>query len=47
MKQLQRIINSLDKQPVNKYSAITGRFYDEEIVYVIKNAYGELLRSDD
>ena len=40
MKQLQRIIDDLDKQPIQKYGAITGRYTDADIVYHLHSVYG-------
>lgn len=46
MKQLQRKINELDQQPVQKYSAITGRYTDTDtdVVYYLRNIYGGTIK---
>ncbi len=44
MKQLQRKINDLDKQPIQKYGAITGRYTDADIVYNLRNVYGGVIK---
>ena len=41
MKQLRKIINDLDKQPIQKYSMIAGRYVDNDITYNIRNIYGK------
>jgi hypothetical protein len=40
LKQLQRKINDLDNQPIQKYGMITGRYTDKDIVYNLYNVYG-------
>lgn len=44
MKQLQRKINELDQQPIQKYSAITGRYTDSDVVYYLRNVYGGTIK---
>lgn len=44
MKQLQRKITDLDKQPIQKYGAITGRYTDGDIVYDLRSVYGGVVK---
>jgi len=44
LNQLRKIINNLDGQPVRKYSSITGRYTDEEIIYHLRNVYGDTMK---
>lgn len=44
MKQLQRKIADLDKQPIQKYGAITGRYTDGDIVYDLRSVYGGVVK---
>lgn len=45
LKQLQRKISDLDKQSIQKYGAITGRYMDAaDIVYNLRNVYGGVIK---
>ncbi len=44
MEQLQRKITDLDKQPIQKYGAITGRYTDGDIVYDLRSVYGGVVK---
>lgn len=40
MNSLRQIINDLDKQPIQKYGALAGKYYSDGISFVIRNIRG-------